>query len=110
MLASRLGVERFEIHRSPDLDSAADTLRRLRPDIAVVALVAPGLGTRSIIDPLRAVIADLPIIVLSAGDPGVADQDVIALELDTPTLVLRDSVFRLLDHPSGSTGAMRLRA
>jgi DNA-binding response OmpR family regulator len=95
-LALRLGSDRFEIHRTPDLESASETIRRLRPDLAVVALDSPDLTTETIVDPLRAHVAGLPVIVLSSPNPGMDDPDVIELDLDAPDDVLDKAVFTLL--------------
>jgi DNA-binding response OmpR family regulator len=78
-LATRLGPDRYEIHRSPDLESAVEVIRRLRPHLVVAALHAGTLTSSQIVDPIRAYIAGMPVLILTSDRPSLTDTSVVEL-------------------------------
>jgi DNA-binding response OmpR family regulator len=100
-IAARLGSDRFEIHRSPDLESAVEVIRRIRPRLVVAAVDKRKLTSDQIIDPIRAHIAGLPVIILTSGQPPMTDKDVIVLPVDADGHELARAVSLLLGGIGG---------
>ena len=100
-IAARLGSDRFEIHRSPDLESAVEVIRRIRPRLVVAAVDKRKLTSDQIIDPIRAHIAGLPVIILTSGQPPMTDTDVIVLPVDADGHELARAVSPLLGGNGG---------
>jgi CheY-like chemotaxis protein len=63
-ISSALALAGYEVHRTPDANSAVDVAQKLRPQLAIVATDLPGLAGESVARLLRSSQVNLPIIML----------------------------------------------
>ena len=104
-ISATLSDAGYEVHRTPDSNSAVEAARRLRPNVAIVATDLPGTSSPSVARRLRSSQDSLPIIVLGNGGDLPRGKELVCLPDDVaPALLLATVADQIVRHPaSGET-------
>jgi len=107
-ISSTLALAGYEVHRTPDANSAVEVAQRLRPQLAIVAADVPGSSGGSVARLLRSSQEDLPIIVIGIAGEQPITREVVWVPADlTPATLLATVADQLGDHPPSREAHVR---
>jgi DNA-binding response OmpR family regulator len=99
-ISTALALGGYEVHRTPDANSAVEVARRLRPNLAIVAADVPGSSGHLVARQLRTSQDDLPIIVLGEVNESSVSQGLEYLPEDIdPSGLLSSIASRIVTRP-----------
>lgn len=100
-ISTTLALAGYEVHRTPDGNSAVEAARRLRPNLAIVTADVPGSSGQLVACRLRSSQDELPIIVLGVPQEESDGRALLYLPEDiAPSLLLASIADQIVKHPN----------
>jgi CheY-like chemotaxis protein len=107
-ISSTLALAGYEVHRTPDANSAVEVAQRLRPQLAIVATDVPGSSGGSVARLLRSSQENLPIIMLGLAGEQPITREVTWVPADlSPAILLATVADQLGDQPPARQAHVR---
>ena len=98
-ISSALALAGYEVHRTPDANSAVEVAQRLRPQLAIVANDVPGSAGGSVARLLHSSQVNLRIVMLGTVNGALESRDIAWVATDISPTALLTVVADLLKKP-----------